>query len=358
MALNFPNAPNINDVFDDGNKTWVYTGTTWKQKFPLPPTIDGYDESQVYIVANSSLQLSLTNIAVNNGFAYVPRASNVISKFHAGNLVFSSNFTGTGYVTNAILINNDYIYTGGGNTTVSNIRKFHENNTVLNISSEAFGNTVRALAVNNGYLYGVGSGVTVNTSVIKKYHEGNLVFDSNSAIYTVTPSTHLSRIAINNGVVYVSNGIVSSFYENNLVFIGNSPSIGGVAQSLAINNGFVYASYSGGVRKYYEGNLALVGSIGLSYDAIYFEIANGFLQVFGIDIEKTYIYKYYESNLALLKQQNYIVESALSSTFKHNNRIYTASTTSAGTEYIYSFTTNAPYTNINNTPYYLVPKED
>jgi hypothetical protein len=320
-------------------------------------TIDGYDESKVYIVANSSINFPTTNISVNNGFAYTHRFNNVISKFYAGNLVFDSNITGTGYTTNSILINNGYIYTGGGNATISNIRRFHESNGVLDISSEAYGNTVRALALNNGYLYAVGSGATAN---IRRYHEGNLVFDINSASY----GNLITTMAINNGIVYIAgsnqtgvNRGVGAYHESNLTLITNSANLSGVATSMRINNGFVYVGYDGGIRKYHEGNLGLVGSISLSDDT-FIETTNGFLQAFTIiGGGTTIISKYYESNLALLLRINYIVNAGVAATTKYNNLVYIGCDGGASQRFIYSFITNTGYTNISNTPYYLVPKE-
>ena len=49
MAINFPNAPNANDTFTDGGRTWIWDGTTWK------------------IYSSSTSGIGLNNLSVTTG---------------------------------------------------------------------------------------------------------------------------------------------------------------------------------------------------------------------------------------------------------------------------------------------------
>lgn len=36
MAINFPDAPSVNDTYTVGNVTWIWNGTTWTSASGIP----------------------------------------------------------------------------------------------------------------------------------------------------------------------------------------------------------------------------------------------------------------------------------------------------------------------------------
>jgi hypothetical protein len=214
------------------------------------------------------------NLVIHDNFVYLA-GTNLVRKLHKSNLGLVSTLSfGTG--TNAIVINDNYLYVGGG-IAVNKVRKFHLNNFTAVGNSGNYGGTVQSLIVNNGFIYAAGN----STGTIKQYNESTLSLVNTSGNYNP-----IRKIALSNNFIYAAwldtvnqfNGSVLKFEENSLNFVTNAL-YGNVLQDLQINNGYVYAGgRQSTVRKYRETDLQIVnttlysywvGSIAIANDLIY-----------------------------------------------------------------------------------------
>jgi hypothetical protein len=142
----------------------------------------------------------------------------------------------------------------------------------------------------------------------------SLTFVNNTANYGGT----IESVATNNGFIFAggggdaTNGKIQKFYESNLARENNSAVVGvGYIQALVVNNGFVYVGgygpsaniYNGVVSKYHQGNLAFVGNTANFAGVVWcLTVNNGFIYAGG-DIgffNNGVIRKYGESNLTLI----------------------------------------------------------
>jgi hypothetical protein len=135
-------------------------------------------------------------------------------------------------------------------------------------------------------------------------NEASMPFVNNTANY----GAFIESVATNNGFIYAgganligtSRG-VSKFYESNLALVGNTANYGGTIFSLTTNNGFIYAGgvINRTVQKFHESNLAFVGNTA-NYGGTIRSVTtnNGFIYVGGQD-NRT-VKKFHESNLALV----------------------------------------------------------
>jgi hypothetical protein len=139
-------------------------------------------------------------------------------------------------------------------------------------------------------------------------NQGLMLFTNVSAPYNANVNT----LAINNGFIYAggitASGInrgVSKFHESNLVLVGNTVNFGGNILSIAINNGFIYAAgqTDNTVKRYHEGNLVFVDNSPDYLNAIYaIAISNGYVYAGGNTVTGTNrgVSQYHESNLVLV----------------------------------------------------------
>jgi hypothetical protein len=230
-----------------------------------------YHESNLTFNANSATfgNFSTDNIAINNGFVYITAVSNFfpnpnngrIGKFHESNLVFSANGPEYGGFINSIIINNGFFYMGG--QTNARVHKVGESNLTRVGTTNAYGDRIFNIASNNGSIFVGGIAFSFGNASVQKYHESNLVLQSNSsAIFGA--GNGIRAIVINNGYVYAAGDsrIVEKFHESNLVSVGNTANYGGIIYSLSVNNGFLYVGGASNnrVQAFYESNLAFINS--------------------------------------------------------------------------------------------------
>jgi len=78
MAINFPNAPSVNDTFTSSGKVWYYTGTTWTLKSIISVPDGGIGTS-----ALASNSVTTVKIA-NNSITYDKLGSDVEIPFIMG----------------------------------------------------------------------------------------------------------------------------------------------------------------------------------------------------------------------------------------------------------------------------------
>jgi hypothetical protein len=165
------------------------------------------------------------------------------------------------------------------------------NRWVLNNSASGtviFANTT---IVNGGTFNGPNSSV----------NEASMPFVNNTANY----GGNIQSVTTNNGFIYVggfTNQRVKKFYEDNLAFVGStSDGYGGAIFSVTTNNGFIYVVGASTSRayKYNESNLEFVGQTSV-YGAIIYSVTtnNGFLYIGGSTTST--VQKFYESNLAFV----------------------------------------------------------
>ena len=69
MAINFPNAPNANDTFTDGGRTWIWDGTTWKI---YSSTTSGIGLGNLSVTTSSVGTASLSYNNTTGVFTYTP----------------------------------------------------------------------------------------------------------------------------------------------------------------------------------------------------------------------------------------------------------------------------------------------
>jgi hypothetical protein len=311
---------NIIDGTSGGNNTYAFNRWLLNNSAGTPlltntimSSIDGNNQANMPFVNNTVNLGWVFSIAINNGYLYGGSFNNqTVHRFYENNLVFLDNTVSYNRAIETIAINNSHIYVGGGALSGTNrgFAKYHEGNLVrvdnsVNYSSGSIFN----IAINNGFVFVGGS----SDPTIKKYDESTISFSANSVNYGAT----IYSLRINNGFIYAGGGGLSGtnrgitkFHESNLALTGanlaasSTANYGGTIESIAINNGFIYA---GGVtdqtlKKYYEGNLAFIGNT-TSYGGTISMIAisNGFIYIGGnTDI----VQKFYESNLALVGSSN------------------------------------------------------
>jgi hypothetical protein len=249
-----------------------------------------------WVLNNSATgSVVLSNVVVGSNGTF--NGPNITT--NQSNIAFVMDSPSYGATIRQIKINNEFVYMVGGR----DVRKYHEGN--LAFISETAGNyigDIQAVAINNGFIYYGGSSSTGLNQTIIKLNESTFGFVSNSPSFGAT----IFSLAINNGHIYAGGfNNVAKYHESNLAFVGRTPSYGSTIFSITVNNGFIYAggfnSTIGNidVKKYHEGNLAFVGNTG-AYGGIIRAITtnDGFLYVGG-ETNQT-IRKYYESNLAFV----------------------------------------------------------
>jgi hypothetical protein len=308
-------------------------------------TIDGYDESAFFLLkqATNAYGGQVREIGVNNGYVYVVGETNrTIKRYYENNLVFLDNSSSYGADIRAIAINNGFVYIAGNTASGVNrgISKFFESNLTLSSNSANFGGVINAIAINNGFIFATGN----TSATIKKYYESNLVLAAESPVITA-----VRDIAINNGYVYTGANDVKRYHEGNLVLDINSANYGGILQSVEIHNGYVYlgGATSIDIKRYYESNLTYLDNTISIGGVLVLGIKGVNNSIYGVGSNG--IFKFYESNLSLIKTDIYPTNAGLA----FNNGFIYASYSQNTVKYNH----NAGYTNISNTPYYLVPKE-
>jgi len=319
----------------------------------VAPQIDGYDEGKMFFVKDTSTnEISSNGLAFNNGYLYV--TTSLIRRYYETNLTQLDNSANYGGNIQAVAINNGYIYVGG--LTNQRVQKFYESNLVfVNNTENAYG-TINAIAINNGYIY-VG---TTATNGITKYYEDNLAFVGNTA----TTNGNAPTISINNGFIYAggigSSGIrvLQKFYEDNLALVSNSGATGfGSIRSSYINNGLIFVGGSGSgvtnerIRAFYEDNLVEAYNSGSALNDIttIFVNNNSVYATGGNNV----VYKFYESNLANLAQEDLNFATAGRRFIVANSYGYYITQSTLGKIII-----NTPFTNtLNGRAWYLVEKE-
>jgi len=110
-------------------------------------------------------------VGVDDLFVYVSGNSNVVSKYHASNLVLVGNTSSYGVgAPETINVANGFIYVGGTNT-VADIKKFSASNLAFVGSSLLnYGASIRSIVTHNDTLYVVGTDTSPNKS-IKKFSQ-------------------------------------------------------------------------------------------------------------------------------------------------------------------------------------------
>jgi hypothetical protein len=298
-ALNQANMAFINNTANYGgiifsittNDGFLYVGGDTNR------TVQKFHESNLVRVGNtvSYGAGAIQNIITNNGFIYAGGESNqTVQKFGESNLTRVGNTASYGGTIFAITANNGFIYVAGTFGAFpwlnSVVTKYNESNLSIVNNTAIFNGGWFSLATNNGFIYAGGFG---NTGKLHKFHESNLVFDSNS----VDTGTFVS-IAINNGFIYTGRQSVSKFHESNLAFVGNTADYGGSIEKIKINDGFIYVGGDTNrtVQKFHESNLAFVGNTA-DYGGTITSLTmnNGFIYAGGRDIFT--VHKFQEAEL-------------------------------------------------------------
>jgi hypothetical protein len=213
----------------------------------------------------------------------------------------------------SITTNNGFIYAGGGGGSPV-IRKYNESTLSFVNNSVSYGSTIFSIATNNGFVYAGGGVLDFTNRGVTKFHEGNLALSGANLNASSTPNYGggIESIAINNGFIYAGGeglgglpNVVRKYHESNLALNNSTSAYGGIILTIAINDGFIYVGGSTAnlIRKYNESNLALVGNTG-SYGFVIQSVTtnNGFIYVSGRGnaTNGRNVVKYYESNLALV----------------------------------------------------------
>jgi len=272
------------------------------------------DDTDIAFVSNSlSYGDTITTLSINNGFIYAGGLNiDIISKFHESNLTRVGNsVTYPGNILTSA-INDGFIYVGG--QSGDDVEKFYESNLVRLSGSTSYNEAVHTIAINNGFVYAGGVPLVGVNRGIAKYHEGNLVRVGNAGNYGGT----IQSIAINDGFIYVggtASNVVRKYNESDLELVGNTATYGAPIASIAIDNGIIYVGgnfVSGtnrGVTKFYESNLALVGanlndSSTANYGGTINSVAinNGFIYAGGGTAQV--VRKYNATTLALVNSTN------------------------------------------------------
>jgi hypothetical protein len=215
-------------------------------------TVKKYHESNLAFVGNTAnYGGTIWSVTTNNGFIYAGGQTNQrVQKFHEGNLAFVGNTNNYGGTIYSVTTNNGFIYAGGDSN--QRVQKFHESNLTFVNNTVAYGATIKTIAVNNSFIY-AGGGFGGNHS-IQKYHESNLVLDSNVA-YGQT----IEQIVVNDSFIYAAgagnataNRDVKKYHESNLVLLANTTNYGGTILAMAVNNNSIYVGGGGNddIKKY------------------------------------------------------------------------------------------------------------
>jgi uncharacterized protein YggL (DUF469 family) len=334
----------------------------------VAPQIDGVDESKMSLVATSpSTRGRIRGIAFSNGLVFAggqlgttagDANSSAITAYFDSNLSesFSNNF---GNIIRTISTNNGFVFAGGNRSVISGddshtIKKYHASN-LVKVAGSQYGinnGTVWATVINNGAIFvggRWGAIANTNSSAVEKYNE-NLGGIFQAPAY----GNEIYSLAVSDGFVYAGGRTirqVKKYHESNLVEVGNSVNLGADLFGLAANNGFVYA---GGtvLEKLHASNLVSVANVTTSNRAESIIINNGFVYA-ASGISPITIQKYYESNLGLVGTYN--SASNIFTLVINNGFLY------SGTDYdgaIQKKTINTSFTNsFNGQAWYLIPKE-
>jgi hypothetical protein len=244
------------------------------------------NESLMNLTANSpSYGVTILTMAINNGFVYVG-GSSVVRKYHESNLALVGSLPSYGGNVTSIAINNGFIFTGGRTTPTTDVelKVYYESNLALYDETDHESSTniaTSSMLIDNGIIY------TARGNFIRKAHESNLANISNVPNY----ASLIETIAINNGFIYaggsprtgVNRGVIK-FNPSTAAVVGSTPNYGGQILSITTNNGFIYVGGATNqtVQKFYEDNLAFVGNT-ISYGGNISTIAinNGFIYAGG-----------------------------------------------------------------------------
>ena len=331
----------------------------------VAPQIDGTDETKMFRVVStefaniSGSEGDQTSIGINNGFLFTSVQPFGIWKYHESNLVYINKSVNGSF--NGVTLNNGFVYAFNNRVT-----KFNQSDLANQGVTDLYGGTVNSIAVNNGVIYAVGlngtNSVTGVNSVIRRYNETSLsTIAGNSPIYNAA----MGAIAINNGFIYAggsplvgTNRGISKYHESNLVRISNSVN-SGVVRDIVTNNSFVYVAGGPNIWKFNESNLALIGSVAYGNGA----------QINSISVNSGYIYavaasgsggaigrklkKYHESNLVFVAENDEEANDLIGLAYNNGKLYYCVGS------YVRKVLTNAPFTNsLNGQAWYLISKED
>lgn len=132
MPINFPDAPNTNDQFTSGGKTWLYTGNTWElvaRETGIPNNSISSGMLQVNsvveakIAANAVVESKISDGAVTT--AKLANASVDSAKIAANavtaNSIVNSSVTNAKLANSSLTIGNTSVSLGGTATTITGI---------------------------------------------------------------------------------------------------------------------------------------------------------------------------------------------------------------------------------------------
>jgi hypothetical protein len=204
----------------------------------------------------------------------------------------------------------DPILTGGtvganisGNIRIVPINQVYGNEITNIVATDTTG---AKYVVYNGYDFVTNPNAPIgNGPNIISENQANMAFIGNTANY----GGAIQSVASNNGFVYavgLADTRIQKFHESNLAFVGNSVSYGEQPYAITINNGFIYvggwintSTVNGVISKYNESTLAIVSnSVNLGSIIRTITVNNGSLYVGGGS--NTVVHKLNEANLALV----------------------------------------------------------
>jgi hypothetical protein len=319
----------VNLVNDAGNVThdfnyWQPANNSTSDPILNIGTVGANISGNIQLVPVNQVNIAqFENIVINDttGAKYVGYNGydSITNPTPTGNTTFNqwllnNSASGTVLFANTVITNGGTF--NGANTTINQASMPFVNNTA------SFGGNIRALTTNNGFIY-VG-GFTNDT--IQKYYESNLAFVGNTPVY----NGFIWTLAINNSFIYVAGfgpgfgpGEIKKYHEGNLAVVNQTGNFGNSAiYSIKVNNNFVYIGGGfgapGRIGKYHESNLVFVEN-SVNYGGIVEEIIinNGFIYAAGDTDQR--VKKFYESNLVFVNNSaNYgakIVSMAINNGF-------------------------------------------
>ena len=198
---------------------------------------------------------------------FVFNGSLLYTKLPGGKIIrLSTSLGSTGaeswysYDREALKENGDFLYTSG--FTLAKTNKAIFANSTERTAATSFSHQNFDVALNNGFIYTGGDSNGGITRIVR-FHESNLV---NTGVQTINIGTVIRNIAISDNFLYVGTGSgIRKFHEGNLALVSNGPLIGRQIWSIYNKGDFLFAGTDIGdglpiVHKIHKSNMTIVAN--------------------------------------------------------------------------------------------------
>ena len=202
---------------------------------------------------------SIYSTTCDSGFVYVAGGTaSGIRKYNSRTMSLVAQSASLGAITNIIVQDNDFIYTGGAiSSGLSYIRKIEKSTMSIVATSPNIPTTIQAMSVFNDKIY-VG-GVD---QIVKELNTNDLSLTGNTL--PAYGGTVRSILAISNFIYVggVTTNRIREYSRSTFQFIRESTTYGGTINSIFINGSFIYAAGATNrtVRRFNLSNLSLSAS--------------------------------------------------------------------------------------------------